>query len=539
MSQKPQAAFLFPCIFLFLITLFAGCSPSSMCEECEGCEEKCGLLEDKMTSWEDLSNHQMIREFHRLTQEKNSADTSDDSTDVYVDNSDSMQQPLTRDNDIKGLFSDLRNLLLDANPAYFEVYKDAIHRMKPMSRGELDTYFHNAKNYNQYYAPLGKVVDRIAENPGRQAVLITDGELWTKAQPYTSSSHSFAWGAKGFRKWLEGNNEIDIVLRSFKPRGRKGIKEMRFFMIFFTPRDKAISGNSLIADYLKKLDNSGKSNLVTHLNFSQNAYTLKDLNPQNLGQDEAGLNSVIAANWLYEREVTPTRRYQHIHYQDKPSKFVDFMNNFVDGNYTEEMDRRSERDKLFYDLEITNNFVNYDILQVKARTTDLTLPLAQLRKHIRCTISDTVININEATGGKDTVWCNPGYGCRPPTACGDFTPTQAVIPEIFDIHEEFYSNWQPEDKSKGNIAIRPAQNFNYENLIDYTHYKIEVFIKEAKYKEREGFELLAWKDTSYPNPEVSGLQESLKQAMESLEPENKVIYTYYLTVGEILYEDEL
>ena len=110
---------------------------------------------------------------------------------------------------------------------------------------------------------------------------------------------------------------------------------------------------------------------------------------------------------------------------------------------------------------------------------------------------------------------------------------------MFEIHEEFYDNWRPEDKGKGNIAIRPSKNFDLDNLYSYSHFKIEVYIEEAKYKEREGFELLAWRDERSSSPEVSGLQESMKQAMESLEPKNKVIYTYYLTVGDFVSEEEL
>lgn len=540
MIQNSRSGILFSFLIFLSLGLLTSCGPASTCDACEGCEEKCAALEEQMYDYEELGNHTLIREYHRLTQEKNSADVSDDSTNVYVDISNGMRQPLTRDTEIKGLFSDLRNLLLDEDPAFHQLYGNSITRMKPMSKGELDSYFHNEKNYNQAYAPLGQAVDEIAANPGRESVLITDGELWTSAQPYPTSNHSYAWGAAGFRKWLEGDNEIDIVIRTFSPKGRSGISQMRFFMIFFTPRDKAITNESLVGDYMKKLTNSGKEGLITHLNFSQNAYKLQDLNPNNLPKDEAGLNSVMASNWLYTIDRQPARRFQHIHYEDKPADFVDFMNNFVDGEYNDEMDRRAERDKLFYDLEITNHFVNYDILEVKARTYDMTRPLAELRKHIRCTISDTVIiTPDEGSMAKDTIWCNPEFDCRPASECGDYSPTVSSISEMFDIHEEFYNNWEPEDESKGNIAIRPAKTFNPDNLYNYSHFKIEVYIEEAKYKEREGFELLAWRDNSSSSPQVNGLQESMKQAMESLEPKDKVIYTYYLTVGDILYEDEL
>ena len=409
MIQKSRPGVIFPFLFFISLGFFAGCGSSSYCEACEGCEDKCAELEEQMYDYEELGNHKLVQEYHRLTQEKNSAAVSDDSTNVYVDISNGMRQPLTQDAQIKDLFSDLRNLLLDEKPQYYQVYGDAMTRMKPMTKGELDTYFHNEKNYNQAYAPLGKVVDQISENPGREAVLVTDAELWTSTQPYPTSNHSYAWGAAGFRKWLEGDNEIDIVIRTFKPKGRAGIKEMRFFMIFFTPRDKAISGNSLIEDYMKKITNAGKGDLVTHLNFSQNAYKLKDLNPNNLPQNEAGLNSVIVQNWFYTLNRQPNRRFQHIHYDGKPEDFLDFMDEFVSGEMNDYMERGSEREKLFYDLEITNHFVNYDILQVKARTYDMTRPLAELRKYIRCTISDTVIiTRDEGSLSKDTIWCNPG-----------------------------------------------------------------------------------------------------------------------------------
>ncbi len=70
-------------------------------------------------------------------------------------------------------------------------------------------------------------------------------------------------------------------------------------------------------------------------------------------------------------------------------------------------------------------------------------------------------------------------------------------------------------------------NFNTDKFIDVQSFRIDIYLKNTKFKAQKGLDLLKWNDKQFKDPEVKGLYESIMFALNELRPEDKNIYTFY------------
>lgn len=535
---------LFPIFFLVLVLalLIASCGRNNQ-YVCEGCEEKSALIDEKMEKYYDLSTGNLIEDFHRYINPEEKTEIID-SIDCYIDMSNGMSVPFIEDRNTRTLFADLRNCLPKNKTNYLSVSGAVENQeIQRLPDRNIDSYLANPSNFSEKYSPLDSAIIRIVNHPNRQSIFVTDGELarrkdkWKKKNGgFTSINPEEAWAREEFKKWMNQGNEIDFIIMSFKPGYHKAhVDTMRLFFIFFTPKQLALSGKNQCRRFLESTKNANHLD-YTHLNFSRNAYNLQRNPESNRRFEEVGLNMAYIGEFdgYFEMNLNKELNYQHIHLFKEKEDFNIFINNFIDGNLDKYMDA-GEKNKFLYDLLITNEFVNYEILELGIGVKNITEDLENFLSYKRCMMSDTVILTDPETLEKDTVWCNPEFDCQDTSVCRFAFDTQNSR-NVFQLHKSFMEGWQNVNgnKREGNIAIKPfdAEKFDYDAFAEMTHFKVDVMITDASYKEQADFALLKWRDKQFLNPEMRGLFYSMKYAMENLKPKNQVIFSYYFTFDE-------
>ncbi|MEZ4826406.1 MAG: hypothetical protein R3C61_08945 [Bacteroidia bacterium] len=535
-KPTPGYSFWFSVALMFLIGI-SGCSknpcPTTECscgeEICDMCEEQIATVDagfcDEYLA-EATGYQKLIDGFHQANLQNGSAKEVLDRVDVYFDMSDGMNYKVAKAEDDAGLLTDMVNLISGENAVYFRLTAtpgSEIEQLPASTGGRIQTYVRNPQNYNSSnnYAPLDVAVEAIVKNHDRQSVLITDGELANKNVTGVVDP-KFTWGQKSFIQWLGEGNRLDFIV--------KVVNEERLFFIIFTPRLTAEKGNSLIEAFLESTADVKKTDAYHHLKFTISDYALSEVD-RGRPQKEAGLSTTFP-DWVVDYSINRNlaQGYEHLHIEDEET-FKNFLTSFEQGEYNEELNSQfEERNKLFYDLLFTNEFVNYQIADLEIRVKDFSGPLADYMNYLKCGNAQSV-TFEDEEGKKQTYWCNPWANCGDNSKC-EYTPNESAgreLNEVFGLHEESKISVDDKQFSTAKIAIKPAENFNVDEMYAMGHCRIDLYIKNVEYSEgRQNFDVLTWK---YKGQDYTGLSESIRLAMRELKPQNKRLYTYYITFG--------
>ncbi|GAB4430517.1 MAG: hypothetical protein OHK0039_49180 [Bacteroidia bacterium] len=520
---------------LFLLTLLpgllslAGCKSGGTdcgCEElvCETCSDKIQQLEDRYDQQYLASAdgyHKLIADFHNATNPSGSAGQVLNRTDLYFDMSDGMYDKIQEaETQGSGLLTDLVNVLssVGGDLAYYRLQAEG-EPVVPINSSNVKQFVRTAANYNASfnYAPLDAGVEAIVRNHDRQSVFITDGEL---ARKQGSIDPTIAWAVESFTQWLREGNRLDFVVMPTS-------KNERLFFIFFTPRKLANRDNSAIEAFLEATRDVNRSG-YSHLKFTISDYRLEKKDDGRPAK-ETGLNSTFVYNvGYYDPQLALDDGYEHIHLDDIES-YVKFVEAFAAGDYNGDFEPQlDEKNKIFYNLLLTNEFINYQIANLDLRVEDFTAPLASYMNYQKCTQADTAVYIDEE-GNKQVFWCNPAAGCRDTSACA-FDEAQwhgRVVPEVFVLHEASTIQKGTSDFNTALVAVKPSPNLDVNTLYELGCIRLDLYIRDVIYDEKkQDFDLLKWPFKDRIN---SGLSESVRLAMRDLKPQNRLIYTWYLT----------
>ncbi|MEZ4848521.1 MAG: hypothetical protein R3B93_07865 [Bacteroidia bacterium] len=282
----------------------------------------------------------------------------------------------------------------------------------------------------------------------------------------------------------------------------------------------------------KPQDDVNKSDSYQHLKFTLNDYSLKKIEDSNRPDKEKGLNTTFI-DWVeYAEWTNEAAGYEHIHISDEEG-FKKYLAEFEEGIYDEDYEKSlEERNKLFYNLVFTNEFVNYQIAELEVKVEDFTSPLNEYMNYLKCTEA-TSVTFEDEEGAKQTYWCNPANGCKDNTQCEYHGAGKSgrLLKQVFELHEESAIAVDDKKFSTAKIAIKPAESFDVDEMYGAGYTKIELYIKDVEFDEggsRQDLDILTWK---YKDKNNTGLKESVRLAMRQLKPQNKLIYTYYITYG--------
>ncbi len=520
--------------FAFLLSCGKDPCPASVCacdeEACDACAEAIADLDARFCETylsDDAGWHRLIQAYHQQLSPNPGLAAARPLVDLYLDMSDGMRIKIQKAEEEAGLMTDLVNVLSGREVAYFKLKDEAnqvIEALPADYGGDIRSYIRDARNYNanNNYAPLDAAVDTITRHPDRQSILITDGELARTGVSAGSIDPTLAWGTKSFKSWLAGGNRIDFIA--------KAVRNERLFFIIFTPRALANDPKNVIEAYLEATGDLGKREQFTHLKFTLNDYRLEraeDSRPE----QEQGLNSTFV-DWVADYHVAThlPEGYQHIHIGDA-GVFKQYVWDFAENGFTDDfVPTYNERNKLFYNLIFTNEFVNYQVADLDLVAYDIDGPVAGIMSNLKCRAAKP-LTFEDLDGRQRTVWCNPENTCQDTTQCriAPESMTGRALQEVFTLHEESNITVDANDRRTARLAIRPAANFNPDALFESGALRIDIFIKSVNYSdERQNFSILQW---DFRGGKYTALSEGIRQAMRELKPEQRRIFTYYLTFG--------
>lgn len=498
-------------------------------EACDACEEKIARLEENFYAQyleDGQKMYRLVQGFEQASQKQGSAREVSDHIDMYFDMSSGLHQKVSQTR--RGntdLLTDLINIVSRSPATYYRLnakLSNPLERIDNRQVGDVKVFVRNPANYNNAnnYAPLDTAVAEIVRKHDRQSIFVTDGELARQNIPGIVDP-SMAWALQPFTQWLGEGNRLDFVVLSYP-------NQERLFFIFFTPEKLANAPNSAIEAFLEATADLKRNDSYGHLKFTINDYRLskeEDGRPRN----ESGINSTFV-DWVmdYERRGGPEQGFEHIHVYD-PKVFYEYIEDFASGKFNGDFrPELDEKNKLFYQLLLTNEFINYQIANLAVEVQDISRPLQAYQDYLKCQQADTAMVVDEQ-GDKHTYWCNPYLNCEDPARCS-FGPEDARgrrVAELFELHEESVMEQGGDGFSTARIAIRPVKNFNVDAWWETGMFRIDLFIEDVRYDEKkQDFELLKW---PYKNTINTGLSESVRLAMRELKPQHKRIYSYYIT----------
>ena len=493
--------------------------PEEVCALCELTIDDINAEMEREYFMDANGFQKILDQYHQLSSiSGGSAKEVRSEVDLYFDKSDSMSDKVRSAGKNDGLLSYLLNVV-PRRSRYFQLTSSGF---EALTASDPKIYVKIPSNYTAdgNYAQLDSAMAAIIRNPERQSILVTDGEL--AIRKLTKNYRDMAWAKSHFSRWLKAGNQVDFIVHV--------VGQERLFFILFTPKKLAGKNNeqSVIRKFIKSTTNAQREGQYNWLSFNVNDYQLEKPTDDRPVQ-ERGINSTLIdymGTELFTRFESLSEGYEHIHFEDKEA-FSQYVQDFYDDFYVDDYrPEYKERNKLFYGLKLTNEFINYQIANLDIQVEDFTGSFQDYMDYLKCGKSRTIQEEDEE-GNLNTYWCNPWNDCQDNTTC-NFTANQGnrEAREIFELHEESTMQEDPSGFKTADIAIKPSKNFQEHAWWDMGYIKVGIFIKDVTYSNQQDFDLLKWNQGGELN---TGLSESIRLAMQDLEPKNKLIYTYYFT----------
>lgn len=176
-----------------------------------------------------------IADFHRLSNNAEVIDITNDKLALYVDYSNCIANGMT-----SSFYQKMVSPLTAATKEYWSIKGNAI------TQEDGDTY-HLLNNVTEVnYAALDKAIEQMAQREG-ESVMLTDGELFTQTATKNNPNNPYMHNA--FKKWLLKGHDIHIIAEPFQEKYHGKIYSKKRFYIIFT--DDRVQGN--IYDRIKEI----------------------------------------------------------------------------------------------------------------------------------------------------------------------------------------------------------------------------------------------------------------------------------------------
>lgn len=176
-----------------------------------------------------------IADFHRLSNNAEVIDITNDKLALYVDYSNCIANGMT-----SSFYQKMVSPLTAATKEYWSIKGNAI------TQEDGDTY-HLLNNVTEVnYAALDKAIEQMAQREG-ESVMLTDGELFTQTATKNNPNNPYMHNA--FKKWLLKGHDIHIIAEPFQEQYHgKNYNKKRFYIVF---TDDRVQGN--IYDRIKEI----------------------------------------------------------------------------------------------------------------------------------------------------------------------------------------------------------------------------------------------------------------------------------------------
>ena len=490
------------------------------------------LLNACTTSHEtEFTENQVIEKFHKAYF-PNQIQTASDDVAIYLDFSSGMK--IAFKNESNAAFYELFiNSLKISEVSFYEVADYNVKLIEGLSRSSLYAQIKDADKFTKINAPLNKALTQIVGN-NSQSVFITDGELWEDGE------RDDPWAREEFGNWLKAGNTIDFYVTDFYEDG----KEKHVFFMFFVPAKLGTETENLSEVFEYYLSNApqAKSIPYTKFSFSNASYKLK-----REYETETSGGSNISAEIDTETFVNMGNEshFEFHEYYLGWNDMVKYIRNATDEEGRALKGGEPIISKQF--MEVASlEFYSVEALDIKVY--NISKSMAELIRCQACIANPPVFATNENgkrlldddnlpiidTPGKAE--CYDEFG----KLTADTLFRKANLSELKEVYrfdnEAFMNNYK--EQGRGEFIVKIHPNFNGKQLTeaDYNLHRIDVYLKDVTEKtDNPNLAKFIWDGKQVARNR--SMYNSVLGALREANPQNKVIYTYYVKTMPNDYEE--
>jgi hypothetical protein len=445
-----------------------------------------------------------------------------DKVKVFIDFSDGMYYAYQTNRENVEMLNAVAHKLI--KPATISWYRLGSGNIKPLhdTQTELFNRVTSPKSYSQeIMAPIEGTLKQITSS-NSEALLVTDFEEYTPNRQEQFENYAKPY----FIEWLKKGNSIHFFITNYTEN--KQVKHL-FFTVFSTPQKKLLKD---IRDAWEGRFRPLSFTLSTDFYTITNEYGASqkggnyydDLGDDIVGSLDAGkyINGLKKNNNKYEYYPfqqdwsNMLKNAQALMEPGVPKPFTDFFR------------------KLYIDVSNEDAFT---LKRLELKVTDVTADFdfyaktEELKKHKPTLEKDTNGNSTFAETETDPI----ALACYDPNN-GEILPEwrylqQAFAPlnEVFTLNQELYNNGYKDNKKHIEIGI------NFDPLFDPSQVassngilRVELVIAETAPNLSRLDGLFAWNSITQAGRKNSSLSESVRNTLQEVNPQNKVIYTYFV-----------
>jgi hypothetical protein len=435
---------------------------------------------------------------------------------LYIDFSTGINNAF-RDPVISGLMAQCFNTILADK---FDVYKLGSNQVNPITINnttELGQKVSDPHEYTDVYAPIQAAVEKIT-NADNDALLITDFEEWQDKAEITNT----AYLKIPFSKWLSKGNSIHFFIADYK----EGTVDKHIYFTIFN------CGNPSPSSLITKLE-SKLSSLNKRFDLSAKAYKLSTDYP---GEKMGGIFYEKNSNAKNILDLKPNyvhgNAYEFYPFGLDWATIIETHDAYKDQHQFDDMFRH-----LFIDL---SNEDSYSYGEFAVKTNDISDDFVNYSKSVE--VLNHTPKFNKGNNGeakfaddeKDEIVLEC-YNTDGSIKNEYKYQEEAIIPitDFFLLNEQLYKNTKTSDPKKTELGVSFDPKLKLKKLPDPDGLllKVDIVLNSAKPNiDNPKLENFKWKNAKgIPN---IALYESIKNTLQEVKPDNKVIHSYYIKTNQ-------
>ena len=468
----------------------------------------------------DAFSPQTIAENLEAYTMKDCKDAAEPSTNmnVYIDFSDGMYN-VFKDGDNENMIKNLTNRLTNE----VKWYKLAESKITPMEGSSTEVYNQvtNDKAYlKASMAPIEKAVQAIT-NSNEDGLLITDFEEYT-----SDRKEQFENFAKDeFKDWLQKGNTIDFYITDFN---EKGISKHLYFIVFSTPAGKM---KELVEKAWEGKDFTYKTYTMAPYKYAMSTKYPSETKGGNF-YDEKGVDNIFI--------MDEAKGYKFINNCSKGYEFYPSAQPWSDIHTNAASYMEEGNPKPFTHL-LRNLFINmqnvtaYKIDKLDVRVSDVTEDFDFFVK-TREVAKNKPKMTTDGSGNKVLDEDNNAIVFECYNEDGSLKKEWKYEPkaikeirEVLALDTKLYENSLKEKPAETEIGIVFHPNYNdNEALANARLLRVDVYIAECTPNYDNLDDLFTWPSITMKGKTNDALAQSIKNALQDVNPKGKAIYTYYI-----------
>ena len=450
---------------------------------------------------------------------------------VYIDFSDGLIQAYTINPQNVEIIKSIANSISSPEMEWFALGNDSISKLSN-DLSVLYKKLSDPKQYKDIMAPIKRTLDKIT-NENNDALLVTDFEEYRSDKTEDFS----AYAKQAFINWLKKGNSITFFYTDYTEVGKskQPCAKHLYYTVFTIGKANEHSIVSKFNDAIK-----GKGFHIKHINLNNNPYSISN---DYGGKDMTGITNKTFAKWVnYTNNANLDKKLPYeVLCLNKPwdEKLDEYVKNIID-----------KEDGVLMEKLILNAS---DQLSYKLNKLSVKLYNASddYEYFSRCEEAKNHMPKLEKDKGKNDIWTKESAKDLITKTCYDDNTTTIKkewvyapssdpenlkpIKEVLNYDENIFADLLKNSPDKVELITTFHKNYKLKNVEKADGlWRVDFVIDDATFNDSNpqlsDFE---WPSTTIANTQNKSLSEAIRNTLQdpSVSPNGKIIYTYYIKLG--------